>query len=200
MSGSSFDISEQHGYPEKKITVALERISEAFRVLLWQESRKNGLSPIQIQILIFLLFHRAERCKVGYLATEFNMTKATVSDSVKVLFQKGLIEKTTDDQDTRSFSMALTESGRVLAEESATFTSPIERGVSGLPAHQREQLLGTMLDLIERLNGAGVVSVQRMCKSCRFFDYQNHNYFCKLLNMPLTINDLRVDCPEHELK
>jgi len=196
---SSFDILEQQSDPGKKITVALERLSEAFRVLLWQESRKNGLSPIQIQILVFLLFHSADKCKVGYLASEFNMTKATVSDSIKVLFQKGLIEKITDGTDTRSFSILLTESGKVVAGEASLFTNPIENAVASLPAYTQDILLVSLMSVIDKLNVAQVITVQRMCKTCRFFDNRGEQFFCKLLNKPLEIRDLRVDCPEHEL-
>ena len=90
MKYSSFNLNEQNQKIESRIVVALERISEAFRVLLWNESKENSLSPIQIQILIFIYFHSTEKCKVGYLADEFNMTKATISDSVKVLLSKEL--------------------------------------------------------------------------------------------------------------
>lgn len=196
---SSFDILEQQSDPAKKITVALERLSEAFRVLLWQESRKNGLSPIQIQILVFLLFHSADKCKVGYLASEFNMTKATISDSIKILFQKELIEKVTDGADTRSFSILLTESGKVVAGEASFFTRPIENAVANLPAYTQDILLVSLMSMIEKLNVDQVITVQRMCKTCRFFDSRGEQFFCKLLNKPLEIRDLRVDCPEHEL-
>ena len=101
---SSFDLNRQNKNTESKIVVALERISEAFRVLLWNESKENSLSPIQIQILIFIHFHTSEKCKVGYLADEFNMTKATISDSVRVLLAKELVIKETDPIDTRSLS------------------------------------------------------------------------------------------------
>mgnify|MGYP006294391957 CR=1 FL=1 len=73
MKYSSFNLDEQNQKIESRIVVALERISEAFRVLLWNESKENSLSPIQIQILIFIQFHAQEKCKVGYLADEFNI-------------------------------------------------------------------------------------------------------------------------------
>ena len=75
---SSFDTEHQNENLNSKITAALERISNALRVLLWNESKENSLSPIQNQILIFLLFHREEYCTVSYLAEEFNITKARV--------------------------------------------------------------------------------------------------------------------------
>jgi hypothetical protein len=54
MKKSSFDLEHQNSKIESKIVASLERISEAFRVLLWNESKENSLSPIQIQILIFI--------------------------------------------------------------------------------------------------------------------------------------------------
>lgn len=69
MKYSSFNLSEQNQKVESLIVVALERISEAFRVLLWNESKENSLSPIQIQILIFVNFHSLEKCKVGIWQT-----------------------------------------------------------------------------------------------------------------------------------
>lgn len=112
MKYSSFNLSEQNQKVESRIVVALERISEAFRVLLWNESKENSLSPIQIQILIFIYFHTPEFNKVSYLAEEFNMTKATISDSVKVLLAKKLVSKETDTTDTRSYSLSLTTEGK----------------------------------------------------------------------------------------
>ena len=120
------------------------------------------LSPIQIQILIFLLFHSEEKCKVSYLANEFNMTKATISDSIKVLLQKGLIEKNIDPSDTRSFSMALTQEGKKIAQKSSSFAGAIEKPLYQFSDKQKEALLEGLLALIEKLNMQGIISVQRM--------------------------------------
>lgn len=93
MNTSDFDLNHQNRNTESKIIASLERISQAFRVLLWQQSKEHSLSPIQVQVLIFLLHHSNEKRKVSYLADEFNMTKATISDTVKTLEQKDLFPK-----------------------------------------------------------------------------------------------------------
>jgi DNA-binding MarR family transcriptional regulator len=85
---SAFDPKNQELNIESKIVVALERISEAFKVSLWNENKKYGLSPIQLQILTFLLFHSQELRTISHLAIEFNSTKASISDSVKTLETK----------------------------------------------------------------------------------------------------------------
>lgn len=194
-----FDLNQQNKKVESKIVVALERVSEAFRVLLWNESKENFLSPIQIQILIFLLFHSQEKCKVSYLAQEFNMTKATVSDSVKLLLQKGLIEKFLDPVDTRSYTIGLTNIGKKSAEKSTNFAFAIEKPLSSLSEEQKEIMLSGLLKLIYELNRTGIITIQRMCFTCAYYSNENGKHFCKLLQSKLTTNELRIDCPEHEL-
>ena len=149
---SPFNLNEQENNIESKIVVALERISQAFRVLLWNESKENSLSPIQIQILIFLLFHTEEKCKVSYLADEFNMTKATISDSIKVLLQKKLISKTNNEEDTRSFAITLTREGKKIALKASAFADAIEQPIGKFSKQQKEILLNSLLKLIYDLN------------------------------------------------
>ncbi|MER3465388.1 MAG: MarR family transcriptional regulator [Chitinophagaceae bacterium] len=199
MKYSSFNLNEQNQKVESRIVVALERISEAFRVLLWNESKENALSPIQIQILIFLLFHSDEMCKVSYLAQEFNMTKATISDSVKILLQKGLIQKFDHPEDTRSNIIDLTSKGRQIAEKSANFAFAIEQPLSTLSQEQKEIILSGLLKLIDELHKAGIITIQRMCFTCLNYQHTNGKHYCKLLQTKLQNTELRIDCAEHEL-
>lgn len=199
MKSSHFNVTKQNHEIESKIVVALERVSQAFKVLLWQESKENNLSPIQTQILVFLLFHSKDICKVGYLANEFNMTKATISDSVKSLLQKNLIQKEIDAKDSRSFRVFLTIEGAKKAKQVASFSQPLEIPLLQLTPSQNESFLESLLTLIENLNKQDIISVQRMCISCRFYDTKQETAYCNLLKKPLYKSDLRIDCPEHEL-
>lgn len=200
MKHSSFHLSEQNQKIESRIVVALERISEAFRVLLWNESKENSLSPIQIQILIFIYFHSLEKCKVGYLADEFNMTKATISDSVKILLSKELVTKDTDPIDTRSFSLKLTNEGKKIAKKASLFASSIEQPIEKLTQEQKTIMLNGLLKLIYDLNKSGIITIQRMCFTCSNYQLEKGVHYCKLLKSQLAENELRIDCPEHELQ
>ena len=195
---SVFDPEHQITHLESKIVVALERIAESFRVALWQESKENKLSPIQIQILIFLLFHSNEKCKVSYLAQEFNMTKATVSDAVKALNQKKLISKHTDAGDSRSYEIHLTTEGKTVAQKASAFAQPIAQPLHTLSAEQKNVLYTSLLELIHKLQQAGIISVQRMCFNCRFYKKQPDNHLCAFLDAKLQLDELRVDCAEFE--
>lgn len=193
----SFDIENQS--IESRIVVALERVSEAFRVLLWNESKENSLSPIQIQILIFIHFHSLEKCKVGYLANEFNMTKATISDSVRVLLSKALVTKKTDPIDTRSFSLSLTNEGKKIAKKASFFASSIEQPIEKLTAKQKTIMFNGLLKLIYVLNLSGIITIQRMCFNCSFYNAENGIHYCNLLKTKLDGSEIRVDCLEHEI-
>lgn len=198
MKHSSFSLNVQNQRIESRIVVALERISEAFRVLLWNESKEHSLSPIQIQILIFIYYHSVEKCKVGYLADEFNMTKATISDSVRVLMAKNLVTKETDLHDSRSYSLSLTVEGKTIAEKSSFFASSIQRPLENLSHEQKSVILDGLLKLIHDLNMAGIITIQRMCFTCSHYTSDNGTHYCTLLRSQLAASDIRVDCPEHE--
>lgn len=202
MKKSDFDLKYQNQSTESRIVASLEKISQAFRVLLWQESNAFSLSPIQVQVLIFLLYHSEEKRKVSYLAGEFNMTKATISDTIKALSQKGLISKAYEPNDTRSYIMHLTERGREIAKKTSLFTREIYDPVDKLHADDKENLLLSLLNIIRHLNKAGVITIQRMCMTCAYYQPSENGqkHFCKLLNQNLQIADLRIDCPEHEMK
>jgi hypothetical protein len=68
-----------------------------------------------------------------------------------------------------------------------------------LSDHQKIVLLESLLEMIFRLQKAGIVSLQRMCFSCRFFENSPGGFYCKMLGKPLAKQDLRVDCAEFEV-
>ncbi len=201
MNKSAFDLKHQNQSVESKIIASLERISQAFRVLLWQESKEFSLSPIQVQVLIFLLYHSEEKRKVSYLADEFNMTKATISDTVKSLEQKGLIKKEPEPHDTRSYIIHLTKKGKATAEKTALFSEEIKTPIDKLHPDDKENLLLSLLGIIHYLNKSGIITLQRMCLTCAYYKqkHKGEKHFCQLLNQKLENKDLRIDCPEHEL-
>lgn len=202
MSKSDFNLSFQNSSTESKIVVSLERIAQAFRVLLWQESKEYSLTPIQIQILIFLQFHSEEKCKVSYLANEFNVTKATISDTIKTLEEKGLIIKVAEPVDTRSYIIHLTKKGKEISDKTALFSKEIFKPISQLHADDQENLLLSLLNIIRHLNQTGIITIQRMCMTCNYYEYSKNSrkHFCRLLNQNLKATELRIDCPEHAAK
>lgn len=202
MENSDFNLSHQNKNTESKIVAALERIAQAFRVLLWQESKEFSLSPIQVQVLIFLLYHSREKRKISYLAEEFNMTKATISDTVKTLETKKLITKEYEPNDTRSYIIHLTDKGKDIADKTSFFTKEIHTPIDSLHPDEKNNLLLSLFSIIQHLNKSQVITIQRMCMTCTYYESSENGqkHFCKLLNQALHTSDLQIDCPEHELQ
>jgi DNA-binding MarR family transcriptional regulator len=195
---SAFNLENQNSHVDQKIVAGLERLSQVFRILLWEKAKEQGLSPIQIQLLIFIRYHSPEKSTVSYLAQEFNLTKPTISDAVKVLEQKKLIEKCPDTADTRSYTIQLTETGKKIVLETEDFPAPLGQLVSGLGEADKSTLWLTLISLIGQLNRLKIISVQRMCFNCRHYVATDATHFCNLLNLPLLVEELRMDCPEFE--
>jgi DNA-binding MarR family transcriptional regulator len=197
---SAFDPERHLTNVDYKIVAALEKISEVFRVLLWTEAKEHKLSPIQMQLLIFIKYHNSDKQRrIASMAREFNMTKATISDSIKVLEQKGLIERADDLLDSRSFNFSLTDKGVKLTGMIENFTKPLDGAIATLSPQQKNEFLVSVLDLIFRLNQNGIISTQRMCYNCYYYNGDRKQaHFCNLMQKELAIDELRIECPEHK--
>ncbi|MDX1769810.1 MAG: helix-turn-helix domain-containing protein [Arenibacter troitsensis] len=200
MDKSIFNPDQQERDVSSKIIAGLERISEAFKVLLWDKAKLLGLSPIQIQILIFIAYHKNEMCNVSHLAKEFNVTKPTISDAIRVLDKKGLITKEHSSIDSRSYSIDLSETGTETIGQISDFANPLKKQLNAVDNSELESLFGTLSKLIYQLNTSGILSVQRTCYGCKFYSKESNRDYCNLLNKELLNKDIRLDCPEFEAR
>lgn len=197
---SSFDLGIQNNQIEHRIIAGLERIAEVFRILLWEQGKKFRISPIQIQILIFLNTHSEEKCNVSYLAKEFNLTKATVSDVIQSLLRKGYITKRKSQSDGRSYGIELTYSGKTLYQKISNYTNELIKPIFRLSQNEKECFLENLINIIYELNQSGVISIQRMCFTCKYYKNEGKEHFCQFLGKPLRKNELRLDCPDYDTK
>ncbi len=200
MKESTFNPAQQEKDISSKIVAGMERISEVFKILLWEKAKLVGLSPIQIQILIFIAFHKQSLCNVSHLAKEFNVTKPTISDAIRVLDKKGLILKDFSSADSRSYSITLSELGTGIVSETYNFSYPLKKQIDGFSPSELESLFGTLSQLIYKLNRNGILTVQRTCYGCKFYEKDNENDYCNLLQKELSNQEIRLDCPEYEEK
>ncbi|WP_422107915.1 MarR family winged helix-turn-helix transcriptional regulator [Winogradskyella sp.] len=198
MKESSFNPDQQEHDVSSKIVAGLERISEVFKVLLWEKAKLVGLSPIQIQILVFIAYHKQSLCNVSYLAKEFNVTKPTISDAVRALDKKGLIVKDYSSSDNRSYSISLSKSGKKIVSATDDFADPLKIQLERLPQSELQSLFGTLSQLIYKLNRSGILNVQRTCYGCQFYTKNDSQDYCNLLKTDLLKQDIRLDCPEFE--
>ena len=200
MKNSTFNPAQQEKDISSKIVAGMERVSEVFKILLWEKAKLVGLSPIQIQILIFIAFHKQKLCNVSHLAKEFNVTKPTVSDAVRVLDKRGYIVKDFSSSDSRSYSISLSDLGNDIISQTYDFSNPLKKQVDSFSQSELESLFGTLSQLIYKLNRNGILSVQRTCYGCKFYEKQQESDYCDLLQKELLNQEIRLDCPEYEEK
>ncbi len=182
-----------------KILTGLERISEVFKTLLWEKAKVHGISPIQIQILLFVNSHRLELCNVSHLAKEFNVSKPTISDAVKVLLKKELLEKDHSPTDNRRYNLFLPSKGEQLINSINDYAFPVSEEIQGMNKQESENLFATISKLIYQLNQKGVIQVQRTCYGCRFYDgNKSDQHFCNFLNKKLKDQEIKIDCADFE--
>lgn len=197
---SIFDLNQQARDLDAKIVIGIERISDGLKALIWEYAKQIGLSPIQIQIVIFLKNHDVNLCKVSYLAAEFNLSKPTISDAVRVLIQKGFVEKTISTVDARSHYLMLTIDGKQVVKNVERYNKPLVDLVASLKHPSKIDFYSVLLDLISGLNKQGVLSVQRTCFNCRYFSRRSDIAYCGLIETNLETPDIQLDCADFEQK
>lgn len=180
-----------------KIVLGIERLSTLFRAALWDEAKQCGLSPLQVQIMLFIASHTQTLNNVSCLAKEFGVTKATVSDAVRTLLGKKLLKKHSGG-DARAFSLHLTASGHKRLQELVSLTRRFDETLTLIPVGEREKIWEGLLLLIGHLQKTGVIPL-RMCFNCQHFSERKGAPYCNLLQQSLHLEDIRLDCPEHLL-
>lgn len=192
-----YDLESQQNDVDSKIIVAFEKMAEVVRVLLWNQGKMLRLSPIQLQLLIFIKYHTQEKCKVGYLAKEFNLTKPTVSDSIRILLQKKLVTKTVDNKDSRSYSLRLTSEGHELTSKVEHYTEDLQQPLLELSLEKKSALLEGMMELLYGLQKGEVIEKQRMCFNCEHYEGdRKERHYCNFLEKKLSGETIRIDCIE----
>ena len=186
---------------ERKILSGLERLSETLKSLLWEKAKTYGISPIQIQILLFVSTHKTKICNVSYLAREFNVTKATISDAVKVLLKKEYLEKDFSPTDNRRYNLLTTSKGRELVTYIEEYSLPIEKELTTFSEKELLGMFDTLTKLIFQLNRQGIIQVQRTCFNCTFYKGDKKNtHYCQFIESPLENRDIRIDCGDFQEK
>lgn len=181
---------------DRHIAAVLERIGEVARAERWHQAAELELTPLQMRIMGFVAEHAEEAVGVARLATELQLSRPTISDSVALLVSKGLLLRRPDPHDGRSHGLKLSAKARRSIQDG----SPLDGAVSALNDRTKEDLLLALMQVLHRLSSEGTVQVQRMCWTCVHYNgdrYRAHR--CLLLKKTLAIRDLRTDCREHEL-
>ncbi|MCG8039259.1 MAG: MarR family transcriptional regulator [Candidatus Thiodiazotropha taylori] len=176
----------------------LERLSEILRTDLRKSGIEHGLQPVQLEVLHYLSV--CNRYSDTPLAvTEYlGQTKGTVSQTIKVLEQKGLLQKRNDTEDKRVSHLSLTPRGSKLLDQLVP-PPMLTKASDKLPERTRKQINQALQQLVMALLQSNGMKSFGVCHTCRYnLHSKDGGYFCNLVKQALTEDDLERLCREHE--
>lgn len=173
------------------IPIYLERLG----VLMRHHSRAHpsGLHPIHFEVLHYLSmcnrFSNTPQAITEYLG----ITKGTLSQTLKLLEQRGFLQRSPDLTDRRIVHFDLTPEGETLLSEHLQGTLDLLEDLS--PAEQQtvENALQLLLNRMVQRQGGKPFGV---CKTCKYHR-SNESAWCSLLQLPLEHPAPDKICREH---
>lgn len=153
---------------ERNILFGLEQVAEVLQLLLGRESRALALSSLQMRILQILQMNHPPQGVVS-VARRLGITAATVSDAVRVLYEKDLISKRKAPRDRRAVVLTLTQKGKDAALSGERVREAISKEIALLPEEEQRDLLESLINLIRNLLAGNLIPIRRMCLDCCFF-------------------------------
>lgn len=175
------------------LTPLLERLGALVHQSVRDDAARHGLLPIHVLVLGYLA--RANRYSdlPIAIAEYFGITRGTVSQSLAVLEDKGLLVKEPDERHGKRVHLRLTRAGRAVLNDS--WTQRIERELALPPSNAatlEESLRGVLMTL-QRLNGQRPFGV---CRQCAHFLRESRSARCGLTGEPLATEQTLKICRE----
>ncbi|BDU40805.1 MarR family winged helix-turn-helix transcriptional regulator [Vibrio nigripulchritudo] len=187
-------------------TIVIHQLLDRIGNLIRNESRaglaEHGLQPVQLDALYYLSicnrFSDTPKAVTEYLG----LTKGTVSQSLKVLENKGYVEKVADPDDKRVTHLVINHQGRKLIEQrypSRSLLCALEGDKAqspGLDVDTLQKQLELLLLNAQKENQYKSFGVCKTCSHNQTLD--NGSHFCGLTQVPLSSQDVELVCVEHK--
>jgi DNA-binding MarR family transcriptional regulator len=188
---------------ENRLREGLARLGMALRADDWARAREVGLNPTQMAILE-ALEGRENGLSVKEIAFNLGVSQPSATDSITALERKGYVMKQPVPGDRRAVTVCITDAGRQLFLAGDTVEGAADQAIGTLSGAEQEDLLISLIKMIRHMQEAGVIPVQRMCASCRYFRPFVHAdsarpHQCDFVNASFGQRDLRIECREHEI-
>jgi DNA-binding MarR family transcriptional regulator len=180
----------------------LQQLLERLSSLLQSESRARlnqyGLQPVQFEALYYLSICNRYSNTAKAVAEYLGLTKGTVSQSIKVLENKGLLTKQADDKDKRITHLSVTAAGSDLVKL-LTPSSLIKDYCKQAEKGEPDVIVKNLTSLLRQIQAQHQHKSFGQCRSCTHnLKQDNGQFFCNLTKEPLSASDVELICYEHE--
>ena len=187
---------------DDKLTMAFIRMVHFQRCQLWKLARERDLTPIQMQILVFLNFFPDKIKTITDLAHEFSLKKPAISESFQALERKGLVTRERHERDRRSYLLSLTPKGRTMAENIDKYSKIVFDNMMVLSEEEKKLMHTCFVKMITSLYDNSLVNAARICISCEFFqgDKDGKAHHCTHLEKTFSDHEMEMLCPYYQVK
>ncbi len=198
----AFDPVDRNQSMPARVTIALYRISQVIQRIFREQGESLGLSPSQIQALLFLRYARPGIRTIGGLAERLGTSYATSSEVADALERKRLLLRQPMPQDRRTVTLQLTEEGKEKTKMLENVLQEIESSIASLSESDQEVLQRAAQAIVLQLQKKGYVQVYEMCWNCAFFRRNAHPedpqrpHHCTFVNTPLPEAETILECPD----
>jgi DNA-binding MarR family transcriptional regulator len=180
-----------------RLYALLERLGNLLRTEERAAGLPHGLQPVHLQALRYLQSCNRYSNTPAALTEYLGLTKGTVSQTLLLLEEKGLLRKEADAEDRRVVHLLLTDAGRKVLKE-ALPPDLFKRALAHVPGGDAA-LEDALTGLLRSLQAANAQRSFGACATCKHFQREGAGRFrCGLTQEPLSREDSLLLCREHE--
>ncbi len=167
----------------------VERLSSLHRNLMRKFATEEGLQFVHVEILQYLSICNRYSDTTQAISEYLGQTKGSISQSLGLLEEKGLIKRVQDKTDKRVFHLFLLLKG-------VSVTKRLLESIHLDGSEKLEPELKNLLTSIQKKNGLKGFGT---CLSCKFNQSPGKNSFvCGLTKEKLSVEEVKKICKEHE--
>lgn len=179
---------------------ALLELVECLGRLIRGDLRARGaassLQPVHLQALMYLREANRYSNTPQALAEYLGSTKGTVSQSLLVLYRRGLLERYADEKDGRVVRLRLSRRGEKLLETDGQ-DAAWDEALAGFPETDVVTARRVLQSVLLNLQRAGGSRSFGVCRTCAQFRREPAGFRCGLTGEDLSEDDSRHICREH---
>jgi DNA-binding MarR family transcriptional regulator len=181
----------------------LERLCNLLRAQARAAGAGLGLQPVQLDALHYLALCNRYSDTPQAVTEYLGLTKGTVSQTLKVLVARALVDKMSDSNDRRVIHLRVTAAGQALLAQVAP-APLLRRAMVEIPDPEVDGLVEGLRGLLRAVQQANGLKTFGVCATCRFNQEaiaaqgQDAGRRCGLTGETLTDSDVARICREHE--
>jgi DNA-binding MarR family transcriptional regulator len=185
-----------------RLVTGLSKICLAMKSRPWRRQGREGVGPLQVQVLTFLRSQPNRCAMVSVIAKELSVKLPTASEVIRTLEQKKLVRRRRSETDHRVVKVHLTAKGMKAGEVMTGWPEALAAATEQLSGEEQANLLTILVKLIYALQEEGEIPVARMCVSCQYFNPNVHGdkvqaHHCQAIDAAIGDRELRLDCPDY---